>query len=294
MQTPFSRYVWALLWALLPGLAAAYDLPEVRQSGVLRHLGVPYAHFVTGGGDGLDVELMQGFAASLGVRYEYVATDWNSVFGDLTGRNARLGEHGAEWLDTVPVKGDVIAQGLTILPWRAELVAFSTPTFPTAVWLVARADSPITPIVPSGAYAEDIALVKRAMAGLSVLGLENTCLDPALYDLAATEAEVRLPEKHLQPGELAPAILNFDADTTLLDVPDALLALEQWPGRFKVIGPVSEPQSMAAAFRKDAPQLLAAFNAYYAALRQSGQYRRLVEKYYPTAFVYYADFFAEE
>ena len=33
----------------------------------------------------MDVELMQRFAKRLGVRYEYVKTDWSLAFGDLTG-----------------------------------------------------------------------------------------------------------------------------------------------------------------------------------------------------------------
>jgi hypothetical protein len=69
--------VFSLLLAVRAVRAA--DLEEVRTSGVLRHLGVPYANFVTGAGDGMDVELIQAFAKSLGVRYEYVETDWGTV-----------------------------------------------------------------------------------------------------------------------------------------------------------------------------------------------------------------------
>src|ERR687883_630568 len=66
--------------------AADGDLADVKAAGVLRHLGVPYANFVTGGGDGFDVELMRLFAARLGVRYEYVRSDWPTVVPDLVGR----------------------------------------------------------------------------------------------------------------------------------------------------------------------------------------------------------------
>ena len=48
--------------------AQAGDLADLKARGELRHLGVVYANFVTGAGDGLDVELVQGFARSLGVR----------------------------------------------------------------------------------------------------------------------------------------------------------------------------------------------------------------------------------
>ena len=271
--------------------ASAGDLSEIKESGVLRHLGIPYANFVTGSGDGLDVELMQGFASHLGVNYQFIKTDWKHVFGDLTGRHARRSDHGAEFLEQTPIKGDVIANGMTILPWREDVVDFSDPTFPSAVWLIARAESPLSPITPSGSLDLDIQKVKGSLKDITVLALESTCLDPNLYQMYDTKAEVRLPEKNLKLNEMAPAILNHEAETTLLDVPDALIALEKWPGQLKVIGPVSSNQNMAVAFRKESPQLREAFNQYLAMIRKDGTYKKLVEKYYPSVFLYYADFF---
>jgi len=291
----FSRCLIILL-SLLSSTslsAGSGDLDQVLEAGVLRHLGIPYANFVTGSGDGLDVELMQGFAAYLGVSYQYVQTDWKHVFGDLTGRHARRGDQGAEFLDQTPIKGDVIANGMTMLPWREEVVDFSAPTFPSAVWLVARAESSLSPIRPSGSLDLDIQEVKDSLDDISVLALESTCLDPNLYQMYDTKAEVRLPNKALKLNEMAPAILNHEAETTLLDVPDALIALEKWPGQLKVIGPVSGAQTMAVAFRKDSSKLREAFNQYLANLRKAGEYNKLVEKYYPSVFLYYADFFAD-
>jgi ABC-type amino acid transport substrate-binding protein len=286
---------WGLslaLWGALPAWAVDRDLDGVRRAGVLRHLGIPYARFVTGAGDGLDVELMQGFARHLGVRYQYVPTDWSRVLGDLTGRNARRGEDGhAVLLGATQVKGDVIANGLTVLGWRQELVDYSTPTFPSGVWLMARADSPLTPIHPSGSWERDVAQVKALLAGRSVLALESTCLDPALYRMADTGADVRLLGRDRKLNEMAPAMLNGGAETTLLDVPDALIALDKWPGEIKVIGPVSGKQDMGAAFRKGSPRLRAAFNAYFQKVRRDGSYTALVQKYYPAVFLYFPDFF---
>ncbi len=79
------------LYIMFLPFSYAQDLPDIKKAGVLRHLGVPYANFVTGSGDGLDVELMKNFAAHLGVKYKYVQTDWGQLFGDLTGRHARRG-----------------------------------------------------------------------------------------------------------------------------------------------------------------------------------------------------------
>ena len=160
-----DRKIRALFWmitafCLLVTSVYAGDLAEIRQRGVLRHLGIPYAHFVrntTKGLDGLDVELMQLFAAHLGVEYQWVQTSWSEVFGDLTGQKVQpTKDNGVEVIGETTVRGDIIANGLTILEWRMQVVQFSNPTFPTGVWLIARADSPIKPIEPSGDIETDI------------------------------------------------------------------------------------------------------------------------------------------
>lgn len=277
----------ALCLAALPALAA--DLDEIKARGVLRHIGIPYANFVSGSGDGMDVELMQRFAKQLGVKYEYVASDWGTVVPDLVGRKVKVAGGAVEFLEAVPVKGDLIANGFTILPWRQKAVEFANPTFPNQIWLVARADSKVRPIKPSGDLAKDIAATKALMKGRTVLSMEKTCLDPALYDLAATGAKVICRTGNL--NEMAPALLAKEGELTILDVPDALVALDKWKGRMKILGPVSEKQIMATAFPKDAPKLREAFNAFVKGVQQDGTYMALIRKYYPTAPHYFPEFF---
>ncbi|MCB1775621.1 MAG: transporter substrate-binding domain-containing protein [Gammaproteobacteria bacterium] len=287
-QVALSLTVFVLASA---GIAGTGDLDQIRRDGVLRHLGIPYANFVTGAGDGLDVELVRGFAESLGVRYEFVETNWSQAFGDLTGRHARRTGRKAERFGNTPVRGDLIANGMTVLDWRAEVVDFSEPTFPSGVWLIAQAESPLSPINPTGLISSDIIETKARLPGVSVLALTNTCLDPGLYNLEATSAEIRLLPKERKLNEMIPALLNNDGETTLLDVPDALIALQRWPGRIKVIGPISDDQQMAVAFRPSSPELRTAFNKYLAGTRANGDYARLVEKYYPSVFDYFPGFF---
>lgn len=297
MSVRFLARSWLLAGCLClcAGPMAARDLEEIQADGVLRHLGIPYANFVTGFGDGLDVDLVKGFAAFLGVEYAFVETTWTTAFGDLTGRHARLGaDGGAELLDRVPVKGDILANGLTVLPWREEIIDYSAPTFPSGIWLIARSDSAMNPISPSGSAVGDIGLVRRLIRGHDVLALENTCLDPRLHRLEETGANVLLPRTELKLNEMVPAILNQEAESTILDVPDALIALDKWPDTIKVIGPVSEDQLMAAGFRKDSPRLREAFDAYLAAIHADGSYQRLVREYYPTVFVYFPEFFRSD
>ena len=265
------------------------DIATVKKNGVLRHLGVPYANFITGSGDGLDVELMQLFARHLNVRYEYVKTDWPTIIQDLTGKIVKPSGDMVQVIGQAPIKGDVVANGFTILPWREKVVLFSVPTFPTQVWLMTRSDSPITPIRPTGTLEQDIVQTKNLLKGRRLLGKSGTCLEPSLYAL-----ESIVSEQILFPGnlnELAPAVMNGDAETALLDVPDALVALGKWGGQIKIIGPISVVQEMAPAFTLDGNDLRDAFNAFYKQLIKDGTYQSLVKKYYPAVFSYFPEFF---
>lgn len=275
--------------ALLQGNAWCGDLAQVHKSGVLRHIGIPYANFVTGAGDGMDVALMQLFAKHLGVRYEYVKADWGSVVQDVIGKKVQAKGEEVTILGDAPVRGDLIANGFTVLPWREKALSFSAPTFPSQIWLVARVDSKVKPIRPSGNIDTDIARTKALMKKKDVMALKKTCLDPDLYHLEATGANVILFNGNL--NELAPAVISGKAEMTILDVPDALVALDKWPGKIKILGPVSRKQEMAVAFPKSSPQLHDAFNNFLKQAKRDGSYANIVKHYYPTAFAFFPEFF---
>ena len=284
-----SSVLAAMTLAMAPISAQARDLQDIKAEGVIRHLGVPYANFVTGSDDGMDVELIKGFARSLGVRYEFVKTDWEKVVEDLVGRKVTMENGHATLGEGVPVRGDLIANGFTMLPWRTDLLDFSTPTFPSQIWLISRANSTTKPIKPSRNEMKDIELVRRMIKTKAVLALPKTCLDPSLYNLAATGAEIRNFDGNL--NEIAPALISRQAEFTILDVPDALIALEKWPGKIKIIGPISPPQTMAVGFPKSSPRLCEAFNKYLDETKQNGEYSKLIQKYYPTVSYYFPNFF---
>lgn len=267
-----------------------HDLPEIQAAGQLRHLGIPYANFITGAGDGLDVELVKLFCRELGVAYVYVETDWSRTYSDVTG--LAFTRTGNEVTITGPaeVRGDLIAHGMTVLPWREKLVDFAEPMFPTQIWLIAPATAHAAPIAPTGTLDGDIAQTYRLIKGVSVLAKPNTCLDPKLYDLAGHGAMVVNYEGSL--NHMAPNLLGGMADLTILDVPDALVAMRRWQGKIKILGPLSEPQYMAAAFPKDSPLLRDAFAAFLDRCQADGTYENLVRKYYPGVWTYFPDFFA--
>jgi ABC-type amino acid transport substrate-binding protein len=278
--------------AALTASAAAADLAEIQQRGQLRHIGIRYANFVTGAGDGLDVELMQGFAKSIGVDYKLVYSDFYSVIRDLLGKDVVRSGAELTLIGEYEIKGDVIAAGFTVLPWRREVLLYSEPVFPSQVVLVATAQSPIKPIGGSDDLSSDIHETKALIGPRSLLVMNRTCLDPANYGLASGGVDLKAYAKSTNLNEMVPALINGEADLSLLDVPDAILDLKKWSGQIKILGPISERQDLAVAFPKDAPQLRDAFNAYLRKIKADGSYDRLVERYYPEIRGYFPDFFA--
>jgi ABC-type amino acid transport substrate-binding protein len=293
----FPSIVSMLARAVVPALvlctsAIAADLDEIKARGELRHLGIKYANFVTGAGDGFDVELVQGFARHLGVKYQLVYSDFYSVIRDLLGKDVVREGANVSLAGDYPVAGDMIATGFTVLPWREAVLSYSEPTFPSQVLLVAPAQSPLQPIKGSESMAADIRLTRTLIGGRSLLVMRKTCLDPASYDLEGNGIDLKEYTKSTNLNEMIPALLKNEAELTLLDVPDALLDLKKWAGQIKILGPISEHQTLAAAFPRDAPRLRDAFNVYLRQIKADGTYDRLVDRYYPGIRRFFPTFFA--
>ncbi|HEY0218272.1 MAG TPA: transporter substrate-binding domain-containing protein [Afipia sp.] len=271
----------------------AADLAEIKKRGEIRHIGIRYANFVTGAGDGLDVELMQGFAKRIGVSYKLVYSDFYSVIRDLLGKDVVRQNGEVVLTGNYPIKGDVISTGFTMLPWREAVLLYSEPTLPSQVLLVAPAESDVQPIEGSSDLAADIAKTRKIIGSKSVLVMERTCLDPTNYGLVNVGIDLKAYNKSANLNEMVPAMLNKEAELTLLDVPDAILDLRKWAGKIKILGPISERQMLATAFPKDAPALRDEFNAYLADIKASGVYDRLVDKYYPGIRRFFPEYFAK-
>jgi ABC-type amino acid transport substrate-binding protein len=295
VQSLLSKFVRVLVPTLfLCGSAMAADLDEIKARGELRHIGIKYANFVTGAGDGFDVELVQGFARHIGVKYTLVYSDFYNVIRDLLGQDVVRDGAKVSLAGSFAVTGDMIATGFTVLPWRQAVLLYSEPTFPSQVLLVAPAESPLQPIKGSSDLRADIGETKALIGTKSLLVMERTCLDPATYGLKGVGIDLKAYTKSTNLNEMVPALLNKEAELTLLDVPDAISDLKKWSGQIKVLGPISEHQDLAAAFPKDAPHLRDAFNAYLRQIKADGTYDRLVDKYYPSIRRFFPDFFARK
>ncbi|MFV0347546.1 MAG: transporter substrate-binding domain-containing protein [Halodesulfovibrio sp.] len=259
----------------------AVTLKEIRERGTLRHLGFPYSQFVTPNHNGLDVDIIKLFAQHLGVRYEFVESPHPQMLSDLTGKEFTRTAKGMACTGSTPVRGDVAAAGITVSPWREKVVRFSIPTFPTQVWLMARADSPLKPIIPAKQTEDDILAVKQQLRGVVVAGVRNTSIDPDLYELDAYGAKAPTPPIDFR--DHLGALLQGKVDAVLADEPDALLLLGIWPGKLKVIGPISEKQQIAMAFAPESQELLEAFNAFLHSCMNDGSYDVIINRYYPEA-----------
>ena len=282
-----------LLFLFLSSSAFADDLREIKKRGTLRHLGIQYAHFIIKENNeyvGLDVELMKLFAKHLGVRYKFIATTWDTLFTDLTGRKMIGSTNEFESNQSEPIRGDIIANGLTVLQWREKVVNYSHPTFPTGVWVIAPAKSSLVPIRPSGDIARDISQVKNLLHHHSILTVNHTCLDAKSFGFDETVRTVQLTGNSSLDG-LVPTVMKGTVDATLLDIPDALIALQKYPGEIIILGPVTKNQIMGTAVAKSSPNLLKAFNKFFTQIWRDGTYHALVEKYYPSVFIYFEDFF---
>ena len=260
------------------------DLKQIKERGVIRHLGVPYANFVTGAGDGLDVEIIKLYAEEIGVKYEYVKSSWATVISDVSGKRVLPKGEEVDIVGDTEVTGDIIGNGLTFLPWRAKVIDYSLFYFPTAIWVVARSDSELKPISPSGDVERDLRATKKLLVGRDVLGIRNTCVDPMLYDLNEVKPFYM---ENIDLNDLAAAVIKGAADLCILDVPDTLIALEKYPGMIKVLGTITEKQSMGFGIPKDSPELGASFNSFLAGLQANGKLRQLVVKYYPLIMNYF-------
>jgi len=149
---------------------------------------------------------------------------------------------------------------------------------------VTKTTSELKPIQPSGDSDKDVGATKELLSGKEVMGIRNTCVDPALYDIKDVKP---LYKNNIGLNDLAAVVIQGDAALCILDVPDALIALGKFPGKVKILGPVSKKQFMGFGISKDSPELKASFDSFLSKLHHSGKLSELIGKYYPLVKYYF-------
>jgi ABC-type amino acid transport substrate-binding protein len=220
---------------------SAVDLEAMRQSGLkLLELRRPEQF------RGIDVELMNGFARSLGVTLEIhaVADGYGALLPGLNHRD-----------------GDLVASELTITPQRQALAAFSAPYARNWVAVVALKESAIASVA-------DLA-VKSAtlLSGSSHVEFLRSAVPNAQPRLQLTQFDL----------ENLDAVEAGQADFTLMDSPapprgkvDSL-----HPGLMVAFRLREIDDGIAVRRGSD---LLAPLNAYLEAIQKSGELARILER----------------
>jgi ABC-type amino acid transport substrate-binding protein len=260
--------VWFLTlgFLLLAGTAEAGDLADVKARGKLVMLCYPSQNSIFVAPDletmreknlklsdlrnpahfsGLDLELIKGFAQSLGVELEIhpVTTGYDALFPAL-----------------LKGEGEVVASSLSITPKRLEVADFSRPYLTSWVAVAVPLDSKI-------ASRSDLAGKKVAlMKGSSQLEFLQS---------QAPEVKILLTDFSL---ENYVAVKDGEADFTLMDsrAPVGEGVSSSYPD-LKVAFRLREFE-YGVAVRKGS-DLLEPLNAYLANLKQSGEMERLVERF---------------
>jgi len=197
---------------------------------------------------GFDPELMAAIAEEAGFEFEFVNTRWDGIFVALAS-----GEF------------DAVISAATITAERAETVNFSDPYFEAGQMIAVRADT------------TDIA-GPDDLAGRPVGVQLGTTGDIWLTDDTGAEV-VRYDENTLAFQALA----NGDVDAAVADGPTAIDIIQANPEmNLKVLDGVYTEEQYGIAVNKDRQDILEAINKGLAAVKTSGKYDEIYEKYFGT------------
>ena len=210
----------------------------------------PPFEFVDDAGNitGFVVELMTAIAEEASFEFELVNTRWDGIFVALAS-----GEF------------DAVISAATITEERAQTVDFSDPYFEAGQVIAVRADN--TDINGPADLAG-----KKAGVQLGTTG--------DIWLSEKTDAEViRYDENTLAFQALA----NGDVDAAVADSPTAIDIVQANPEmRLKVVDGVFTEEQYGIAVNKDNQKLLEAINKGLAAVKASGKYDEIHEKYLGT------------
>lgn len=241
-----------------PGLAATLD--QIKSDGVLR-IGceaayVPFTYRDASGTIiGFDVDLLDRFVEPLGVKAEFIDTQWSGVIPALyAGR-----------FEMIP--------GMSYTKERLERVLFSIPYADASQALLIRSDD-----------ADEIDTID-GMSG-KILGIKLGSPGETLKDVlderltaarGAGFSEVKIYDDH--PAAYL-ALGQGSVDGVLNTVPTLSVVLRDRPGAFAMVEGVGGDNWHGFAFRQESVELKAFIDERIEALKESGELEELQEKWF--------------
>lgn len=245
---------WSVALALsLAGATVSADLKELVAGGSLRILAIvddrepEFLALKEGTPTGFDLEILQAFAKSQRLALKVVPIgSWDALIPAL--------------LDG---KGDVIAGRFSDTPERRRRVAFTDEVFPTRTVLVTRKPHP--PVTSLQALAQE-----------KVGTIRGTSMVEALLAAGVPLNKIDLS---LVSGSLSESLRGGKVTVAVWSVEGAILAQRKDPdlelGAF-----VGSPESLAYGLRPNDVELRRALNDHLRTIRQTGNWNRMVVKYF--------------
>lgn len=243
------------LGALTSAATAATTLETIKKRGEIR-IGVepgflPFEmQTKTGAWLGFDVDMMNAFAKSLGIKAKFIATQWDGIIPGLLSK-----------------KYDVIVSGMTITPERAKTVSFSNPYYAAGLKVMVNTKSAAT--IKS---AKDLDSSKVKLA--TKLGTTGD-----IY--AGKKLKKAKIRKFDREADAAQSVLFKQTDAFVYDKPYLELFVSSKGKGLSLLPGLLSEENFGLATRKKDKALLAAFNSFLAKWRASGDYKTA----YDAAFV---------
>ena len=247
---------WLLGLTLVASAASAADLKELQAAGSLRVLAViderePEFLAVKGGvPTGFDLEVLAAFAKGQRLELKVVPIGaWEALVPAL-----------------LEQKGDLIAGRFTASPERRKRVGFTEEVFPTRTVLVTRRPhAPVTSL--SGLAAEKVGTIR------------GTSMVETLTSAGVAMARVDLS---LVSGSLSESLRSGKVTVAVWSIEGAMLAQRRDP-ELELGAFVGSAESLAYAVRPDDVALRNALNDHLHTIRRTGNWNRLVVKYFGAA-----------
>ncbi|MGE4252674.1 MAG: substrate-binding periplasmic protein [Parvibaculaceae bacterium] len=250
--------------ALTAAQATAGTLQEVKNNGVLRVAGVIYRPLIlrrpNGEYQGIDIEILGGFAAANGVKLEIIDTGWDTAVAGL----------GSGKWDVVPA--------ICVTPARQEVVDFSSAVMQLGgVLVVLKDNAEINSIADAN---------KPGVVFADMTGTWNEAISLEAFPQAQHKTFGQSSDE-----QMVLELMSGRADAIITDSPVTVsLILEKFGDKFRFFPGKDKPLDVqpcpvAYAIAKGAEDLQTALSAHIAELKASGKIDELYKKYLTSEYI---------
>lgn len=194
---------------------------------------------------GFDVDLANEFAKSLGVTAEFQNVNWDGIFAALA-----------------QGKGDVITSSVTITDERKKEMAFSNPYYLAGQVIVVQADN-TTIKGPNDLAGKTVAVQ----------------IDTTGQEAAEKITGVKEIRKFDGGAEALLAVEQKKVDATIIDAMVALDYVKEHKATKAADRKPFTTEEIGAAFKKDASDLVKAFNDFIDAAKKDGRMDKILDKW---------------